>query len=341
MAGAMLLLAGGLGAFSAPAEATIFKCRDAKGETYFTDKGCAGQAAPARLVATPQEVAGAIAPPPAALEIQPAAAPELLPAVVPTSMPVAARPLAVPKPQFQAARPSNLIEPPAPVIPAGARGEAGGVTGDGRAAGAPAEPLRPRKVQAVQWWLIGAGLTLLMLTHAWMIAIAFRAGSTAWGVALILLSPLSNLAYTVTHFRKAGYASIVGFAAIGALAYAYVPATDLIEVVDSYLTTRGSTDLGERKARIIFTKKETVCLKTVLRWNGQWDDWWVGRNRRVSWLWTTDGRVRNHHSVQIDFDKTPFVLLGYMPAGELGPGSHRVEVRIDDNLFDTREFDVR
>jgi hypothetical protein len=188
---------------------------------------------------------------------------------------------------------------------------------------------------------VGLGLFLLMVTHAWMIVIAFRNGSTAWGVALIVGSPLSNFAYLLTHIRKAGLPSLVGIAAIAALAYVYVPPTDLIEVSDSYLTNRGSTDLADYKPRIIFTRKETVCLKTIIRWDGVAENWWVGRNQKVSWVWSSNGQVKARHNVKIDFDRTPFVLLGYMPATDLGRGKHRVEMRINDEIFDTREFEVR
>lgn len=338
-AGVLLALAGWLGAYIAPADAAIYRCRDAKGETYFTDRGCAARAAPARPSASEPE-ADPGAPPPVAEAARPEPIPEPSRPVVTAPEPEPPPPVVVATPQFQPAR--SQIEPAARPEASGVRGEAGALTGAERAAvGAPLEPLLPRKVKAVQWWLIGLGLALLMVTHAWMIAIAFRAGSTAWGVALIVGSPVANFAYLVTHFRKAGWPSLVGIGALAALAWAYVPPTDLIEVSDSYLTTRGSTDLGDRRPRIIFTKKEIVCLKTIIRWDGQLENWWVGRNHRVSWVWMTEGRVRSHHTVQIDFDRTPFVLLGYMPGADLGSGKHRVEVLINDRLFDAREFDVR
>lgn len=332
----LALLVAWAGLYSAPAAAAFYKCRDAKGEIYFTDKGCApsnpGAARPSAGDTPPAETP---APPPAAAAPAPASA-------APATPPAAPEPVAVPvTPQFQPVRPASRIEPLVPEPGSGARGEAGALTGSERAAGAPAEPLKARKVASVRWWAVGLGLFLLMVTHAWMIVIAFRAGSTAWGVALIVASPVSNMAYLLTHFRKAGWPSLVGIAALASLAYVYVPPVDLIETSDSYLTTRGSTDLGDRKPRIIFTRKETVCLKTIIRWDGTLENWWVGRNQDVSWTWYTGDTIKADHSVKIDFDRTPFVLLGYMPGGDLGRGKHRVELRINGELFDRREFEVR
>ncbi|AXQ30854.1 hypothetical protein D0B54_20160 [Solimonas sp. K1W22B-7] len=343
-AGVLAMLAAWISAYSAPVAAGFYKCRDANGEIFIADSGCppATKAVrPERPSVTTESGAGSIAPSPEAPAPRIEPAPETARPSAPAVQPPPAEVAAPMPPQFQPARPSRMIEPPPPPPGSGARGEAGGLTGVARADGAPAEPLRPRKVKSVRWWAVGLGLGLLMVTHAWMIAIAFRAGSTAWGVALIVGSPVSNFVYLLTHFRKAGWPSLVGIAALGALAYVYVPPTDLIEVSDSYLTTRGSTDLGERKPRIIFTRKETVCLKTIIRWDGTLENWWVGRNQQVSWVWYANGKPKTHHSVRIDFDRTPFVLLGYMPGGDLGKGKHRVELRINDRIFDEREFEVR
>ncbi|PPE73775.1 hypothetical protein C3942_10200 [Solimonas fluminis] len=338
-AGVLATLAACIGGYAEPAEAAFYKCRDAKGEIYFTDKGCAPRNPGAERPSAGD--APVVAPPPAAEPAAPPPAPAAEPPLPPSAPPAPQPPVAVPvSPQFQPARPSSYIEPLAPPG-SGARGEAGALTGTERAAGAPAEPLRPRKVESVRWWAVGLGLFLLMVTHAWMIVIAFRAGSTAWGVALIVGSPVSNLAYLLTHFRKAGWPSLVGIAALASLAYVYVPPVDLIEMSDSYLTTRGSTDLGDRKPRIIFTRKETICLKSIIRWDGMLEDWWVGRNQQVSWAWYTDGQLQSDHQVKIDFDRTPFVLLGYMPGSELGRGKHRVELRINGELFDSRDFEVK
>ncbi len=336
----LALLAAWIGGYGETAEAAFYKCRDAKGEIYFTDKGCAprspGSERPSPDASSGGEAAAeaspAPAPAPAATAPEPGPQPSAAAPEPPVAVPVT--------PQFQPARPSSPIEPLAPPG-SGARGEAGALTGSERAAGAPAEPLRPRKVESVRWWAVGLGLFLLMVTHAWMIVIAFRAGSTAWGVALIVASPVSNLAYLLTHFRKAGWPSLVGIAALASLAYVYVPPADLIEMSDSYLTTRGSTGLGDRKPRIIFTRKETVCLKTIIRWDGTLENWWVGRNQQVSWTWYTNDKLKSDHSVKIDFDRTPFVLLGYMPGSDLGRGKHRVELRLNGELFDTRDFEVK
>jgi hypothetical protein len=40
------------------------------------------------------------------------------------------------------------------------------------------------------------------------------------------------------------------------------------------------------------------------------------------------------------FPHAPYQVFGSMPGDQLGGGHHRVEVYVDDKLFDSADFDV-
>ena len=81
---------------------------------------------------------------------------------------------------------------------------------------------------------------------------------------------------------------------------------------------------------------EIVYLKTVLHW----DDWSAGGDHQVTWHWFTGDQPRGSASVPVRFGLPPRVLLGSMPATDLGVGRHRVEIYVDGELFDARDFEV-
>ncbi|HSW12801.1 MAG TPA: hypothetical protein VLI06_08175, partial [Solimonas sp.] len=198
------------------------------------------------------------------------------------------------------------------------------------------QPLRERKTRSANWWIICLALAGALLSYILMIVSAFHHGATGWGIALILLAPLSNLAYALRHWREARVGFALGVVSTGICAAAYVPATDMIEVSDSYLTTRPNAEAGERRARVTFSSAETVHIKTVL----DWDDWSVARPHLVTWIWYTGDAPANSFSTPVEFAKPPFPLVGDMPAAQLGSGKHSVEVYIDGELFDSRSFDI-
>lgn len=287
-----------LAALAGAAQAAIHRCRDAHGAIVFTDRGCAPSAA-AATAARPRPT------------VESTAEPDTPTAAVPATAAAAAAELG-PPPVLAEAEPVS-----APVAEARA-------------------PLRPRKAQSGHWFLMGVGLLAALVAYVMHIVAAFRSGSTGWGVALILLSPISNLVYALRRWPDARAGFAVGVAATVVCALAYVPPLDLVEVSDSYTTSRGSTDVAERVARSSFGREETVYLKTVL----QWDDWSVGRTHFVAWIWYANDQPSAHNMMQMDFDGSPFVLLGYTPAASLGTGHHRVEVYVDGQLLDQRAFEV-
>lgn len=254
-------------------------------------------------------------------------------------------------PSVHADRPQVQAPPAVPVLPPPAteKSAAPAVTPDASAvegaaeivtpasaADAPDAPLRPRKVQSTRWGLFGIGVALWLVAYLMHIVAAFRAGSTGWGIALILLSPLSNLFYVLFHWRQARAGALVTVAAVAICAVFYVRAVDLIDVTDAYVTARGSYDPGHRRPRLQFTRDETVYAKTVL----DWDDPSVGTYHLVSWSWLTDGVVHEQFADALYFDDAPYTLLGEIPAATLGSGRHRVEVFIDGELMDAREFEI-
>jgi len=326
-AGATVALACWLSGFAGTAEAKIYKCRDADGAIVFSDKGCGRQpTADPRPQATVDEPR--------------------------QSVPKIAQPIARPAPEPQPESQSEAevgadssaaaavviqdLTPAQDALTAGVRTVDPVSLSRAPSAGEQREPLRPRKTDTANWWLICIGLAGLLLAYILHIVSAFGIGATGWGVALILLSPLSNLAYTLRHFREARVGFALGAASIAVCALLYVPAVDLIEVQDSYLTARASTDLGDRRPRVTFTRAETVHLKTVL----DWQDWSVARPQFVSWTWYSAEQLVDNHVMQLEFTQSPFVLLGDMPAAKLGPGQHRVEVYVNGELFDAQDFQV-
>jgi len=318
-AGATLALACWLSGFAGTAEAKIYKCKDADGAIVFSDKGCdrepTAEARPQATVDVARQSLPKIALP----------APES-----PSESQSEAQPSAA------AAVIIQDLTPAQDALTAGVRTVDPVSLSRAPRAGEQREPLRPRKTDTANWWLICIGLAGLLLAYILHIVSAFGIGATGWGVALILLSPLSNLAFTLRHFREARVGFALGAASTAVCALLYVPAVDLIEVQDSYLTARASTDLDDRRPRVTFTRAETVHLKTVL----DWQDWSVARPQFVSWAWYSAEQLVDNHVMQLEFTQSPFVLLGDMPAAKLGPGQHRVEVYVNGELFDAQDFQV-
>lgn len=322
-AGATVALACWLSGFAGTAEAKIYKCKDADGAIVFSDKGCGRQPAvedrPQATVDEPRQSLPKIALP--------------TPRAAPDSGPDADSEAPAP------ADPGIVIQEATPAqedLTASVRSVDPVSLSRAPAAGEQREPLRPRRTETANWWLICVGLAGLLLAYILHIVSAFGIGATGWGVALILLAPLSNLAYTLRHFREARVGLALGAASAAVCALLYVPAVDLIEVQDSYLTARPSTDLSDRRPRVTFTRAETVHLKTVL----DWVDWSVARPQFVSWIWYSAEQPVDNHAMQLEFTQSPFVLLGDMPAAKLGPGQHRVEIYVNGELFDAQDFQV-
>ncbi len=62
--------------------------------------------------------------------------------------------------------------------------------------------------------------------------------------------------------------------------------------------------------------------------------------QKLKWRWYSNDALVSELKWAATFKQTPFETLGTIPASALGPGKHRVELYIGDELYDTQEFEV-
>lgn len=289
----------------------IDQCRDASGQVYFTDQGCRPLQPAERPKPTPES------------EVQVPA--RLVPPSMQAAQPAATGTVAV-----------ETIEPAQPAADEDASADAVTTVA---AEEAPAPMMRQRKAGSGNWTLIFIGLLVATAGHLWMMVSALAAGSWGWGLLIFFFAPLSSLFYFLTNLRESrialSFAMLVGGSAL--MVALYVPATDLMDVRESYLTAKAQTVLEERHPRETFSPSETVYMKTVL----SWDDWSVKHMPfLVTWIWYTGEEEVGRHETQLQFGEAPQILEGYVPASQLGSGKHRVEMWVDDQVFDSREFRI-
>ena len=109
--------------------------------------------------------------------------------------------------------------------------------------------------------------------------------------------------------------------------------------VTSILTTGGSTELFDRSPKTEpFGIGDRVFFLTTLRWT---DSNSGAGSHKVRWDWYLGSEIAAVVERSYNFHTTPFELRGVILASALGPGHHKVEVFIDESLFDSREFDVQ
>ena len=181
-----------------------------------------------------------------------------------------------------------------------------------------------------------AGVALLLLSYVLMFVSAFRDKLTAWGILLLLFSPLTMLIYPIFHWRRARVPFVMLLAGTLVCAAFFVMPVDMITVNESYLTSRPGRLSSKKAATTMFRQADTIYLRTEL----EWDDAWVQTPHRVVWRWYAGEVLHAEYPLRLHFDRSPFVLQGNLPAEELGPGKHRVEVFVDGRQLDARAFQV-
>jgi hypothetical protein len=184
------------------------------------------------------------------------------------------------------------------------------------------------------YFLVGA--VLLLLSYVLMFVSAFRDKLTAWGILLLLFSPLTMLIYPIFHWRRARVPFVMLLAGALVCAAFFVMPVDMITVNESYLTSRPGRLSSKKAATTVFRQADTIYLRTEL----EWDDAWVQTPHRVVWRWYAGDALRAEYPLRLHFDRSPFVLQGNLQAEELGPGKHRVEVFVDGRQLDARAFQV-
>lgn len=97
------------------------------------------------------------------------------------------------------------------------------------------------------------------------------------------------------------------------------------------------TERFTRRDRTYFTAGDTVHLIVTLQWSNTFVS---AGEHEVQWRWYLDETAFTSVDQRLTLFATPYELYGQMPASALGPGPHKVEVRIGERLIDTRSFEV-
>jgi len=140
-------------------------------------------------------------------------------------------------------------------------------------------------------------------------------------------------------FLRATLIVMVSSVVLGVLGCATIPVADM-QHVTSILTTGGSADavkFDRTPQTGPFGIGNRIYFLTTLRW----DDTSSGAgNHKVKWKWYSGEKEISILERTFNFNTTPFELRGSILASALGAGHHKVEVYIDDKLFDSKNFDV-
>ncbi|MGY8565106.1 hypothetical protein L0938_17000 [Paracidovorax citrulli] len=105
----------------------------------------------------------------------------------------------------------------------------------------------------------------------------------------------------------------------------------------SLVTTGGDQDKFKRLATTKFGLEERIVYITGITWEPI--DAGAGRHK-IRWRWYSGDTAISELKQTVNFTSTPFETIGTIPASVLGEGDHRVELYIDDALFDTTRFSV-
>lgn len=113
-----------------------------------------------------------------------------------------------------------------------------------------------------------------------------------------------------------------------------------IEKISYHNTVISTGGDGNRPKRInqdTFSVEDEIILLTTVRWEEV--EKRAGLHQAV-WKWYSNGALISVVKRSLDFYATPYELWSSMIATSLGPGNHRVELYIDDKLFDKQTFKV-
>lgn len=108
--------------------------------------------------------------------------------------------------------------------------------------------------------------------------------------------------------------------------------------VTSFVTSGGDASTFKRDPQKIFGIGDTIFIVTTVTWEPLGSS--AGRHK-AKWRWFANGSLISEIELKPNFKPTPYELWAKMPASALGSGSHRVELLIDDQLYDTQVFVVQ
>jgi DNA mismatch repair protein MutH len=120
-------------------------------------------------------------------------------------------------------------------------------------------------------------------------------------------------------------------------ACAMMPKPEELLLSRSILTTEAPTDTFARHDQTTFTDTDTIHLISIVTWTNPH----AGAGmREVLWRWQVNADKSITGNRHISFLQTPYELYADIPASVLGPGPHKVECFVDEQLVDSREFTV-
>jgi hypothetical protein len=112
---------------------------------------------------------------------------------------------------------------------------------------------------------------------------------------------------------------------------------DKLQKASSFVTTGGDDFRFKRTPQKVFTLSDRLFLLTLVTWEPI--DKGAGRHK-VSWKWYSKSTLVSEIKQKHNFKPTPFEFWATIPASALGAGEHKVELLIDDKLFDTQTFTI-
>ena len=116
-----------------------------------------------------------------------------------------------------------------------------------------------------------------------------------------------------------------------------IPVSEM-ELTSSILTTGGEGAVFKRIPQSgSFKLEDIIHLLTTLRWEDVESG--AGVHEMVH-KWYAGEELISRIKFDACFYRTPYEIRSEITASSLGVGSHRVELYIDDILFDQRDFEV-
>jgi hypothetical protein len=112
---------------------------------------------------------------------------------------------------------------------------------------------------------------------------------------------------------------------------------DKLNKASSFVTTGGEDFRFKRTPQKTFSIADRLFLLTMVTWEPV--DKGAGRHK-VAWKWYSKDRLVSEITQKHNFKPTPFEFWATIPASALGVGEHKVELLIDDKLFDAQAFTV-
>lgn len=110
-----------------------------------------------------------------------------------------------------------------------------------------------------------------------------------------------------------------------------------LEKVSALVTTGADSLSFKRQAMSSFSEADRIFHFLTVRWEPI--DKGAGRHE-IIWRWYIDGKLISEIKQKHNFHTTPFELQATQLGTAMGAGHGRIDVLIDGQLFDSKEFNV-